>query len=302
MLAAMQKLNVVIFSLEMNAVTNAMRIYRRLTSLPDKPGNYLYPVFDCINNQDGSCGLPERKLFNDIALYEEGNSVKPRFRPEMDYRPCDFCRTSQDTRLKGLYLTGTWFRESTIEKSMDIKTVITSKRQFVTQYGQRIRLRPYPAYSASLNDMETDLEVLEFTEGFIPDVIIVDYADILIPNDKRLIERSALDSIWKGLKGMAEKRNCLVISASQGTRKSIGQKSVSQVDVAEDIRKVAHVDAMFGLNQTPTQKREMVMRISIIAHRHRFFSSQEVIVLNQLELGLPYIDSAFEYTPSIKEE
>jgi len=301
--AAMQRLNVVIISLEMNAITNAMRIYRRLTAMPDHPGEFLYPVFDCVNNQDGSCDLPERRKFNDLTLFTDDTEVKPTFSPEMEYRPCTFCRKNPDQRFKGKFLADTWYKQTVEEKSLDINAVRKEKKRFLTQYGKRIRLRPYPAYSASIDDLESDLDTLEFTEGFIPDVVIIDYADILIPADKRLIERSALDSIWKGLKGMAEKRNCLVITASQGTRKSIERKDMSQMDTAEDIRKLAHVDAMYALNQTPAEKRQMIMRISTLAHRHKSFLDNQVMVLNQLELGLPYIDSEFIYTkPKFKGE
>jgi hypothetical protein len=290
--AAMQKLNVVIVSLEMNAPTNAMRIYHRMTALPDKPGEYLSPVFDCGNNQDGSCSMKERRKFNDVCLFV--NEEKPEFSKSMDYRICSYCRDNPTLFRKGEnpYLAAHWYISSEYKEPFSIEAVRQSKSQFVTQYGSRIRFRPYPAFSASLDDLEKDLETLEFTEGFIPDVIVIDYADILMPPDKRLIERSALDSIWKGLKGMAEKRNCLVITASQSNRGAIKKESMDQTDIAEDIRKIAHVDAMFGLNQQRSERSDMVIRINTLAHRHRASADyRQAIVLNQLDLGLPCIDS-----------
>jgi len=291
--AAMQKLNVIIVSLEMNKTTNALRIYRRMTALPDEPGEYIYPVFDCANNQDGSCEMEERSRFNDIPLFSKDDQDKPKFSKSMDYRGCTYCRENLNfPKGENPYIPEWWYKISTIEKSFNIEDVRRGKRQFIAQFGSRIRFRPYPAFSASINDLESDLEILEFNESFIPDVIVIDYADILIPPDKRLIERSALDSIWKGLKGLAEKRNCLVITASQSNRGAIQKDDVSQIDIAEDIRKIAHVDAMFGLNQNRSERQEMVMRVNVLAHRHRAFSDyRQALILNQLDLGLPCIDS-----------
>ena len=297
--AAMSKLNVAICSLEMNAVTNGMRIFRRMSALPDYPGELVYPVFDCASNQNGSCTMSERRQFNDVPLYH-GDSEKPHFSASMDYRPCTWCRdNAEQFKPHGLrasicpYQTETWYGIGMYEQSLNLGAVRRERRKFVSQFGSRIRLRIYPAYSASLKEVESDLDMLEFSEGFVPDVIVVDYADILMPEDRRLMDRSALDSIWKGLKGLAEKRNCLVITASQTTRKAIDKESVRETDTAEDIRKLAHVDAMFGINQTWEEKQAKTMRINEIAHRHRFFSGREVLVLNQLELGLPYVDSEY---------
>lgn len=292
--AAMQRLNTVIISLEMNAITNAMRIYRRMSSLPDTPGDYLIPIFDCLNNQDGTCGMPERARFNDTPLFDRDEKTKPKFSPSMDYRVCTYCRGNpRFTPAENPYIPDTWYKIATIERSLDIEEVRRCGKQFpMTFGGSRIRFRAYPAYSASISDLEGDLEILEFTEGFIPDVIVIDYADILIPPDRRLIERSALDSIWKGLKGLAEKRNCLVITASQSNRGAIQKHDIEQTDVAEDVRKIAHVDCMFGLNQKRSERSEMIMRVNVLAHRHRPFSDyRQALVLNQLDLGLPCIDS-----------
>lgn len=294
--AAMQRLNAVVVSLEMNATTNAMRLYRRVTALPDKPGPVTIPVFDCANNQDGSCTMEERFRFNDVPLFSDPEQKKkPPFSSKMDYRPCSWCRGNPkfDER-ENPYIPSVWYREDVIDKVLTAEEVVRAKKQLLPlAKGERLRFRSYPAFSASIDDLEADLETLELTEGFIPDVIVVDYADILIPPDKRLIERSALDSIWKGLKGMAEKRNCLVITASQSNRGGIkNQGSLEQTDVAEDIRKLAHVDAMFGLNQSRDDRSEMVMRVSTIAHRHRpFHPNIQASVLNQLDIGLPCIDS-----------
>jgi hypothetical protein len=64
--------------------------------------------------------------------------------------------------------------------------------------------------------------------------------------------------------------------------------------VAEDIRKVAHVDVMISLNQLEIEKRRGVMRLAVIAHRDKdFYQLGQCFVLQQLELGQPNLDSEY---------
>jgi hypothetical protein len=99
---------------------------------------------------------------------------------------------------------------------------------------------------------------------------------------------------------MAAERHCLVVTASQSNRKTLDKKDVKASDASDDIRKIAHVDAMFTLNQTGYEKTAGVIRVGIAAHRWKEFSEmQHVSVLQQLSLGQTLLDS--EYGSVIQE-
>jgi len=60
---------------------------------------------------------------------------------------------------------------------------------------------------------------------------------------------------------------------------------------------------MCVLNQTPVEKREGIMRLGIIAHRHEEFDEfTQVQVLQQLKIGQPYLDSEVLRSLGNKEE
>ena len=42
-------------------------------------------------------------------------------------------------------------------------------------------------------------------------------------------------------------------------------------DTTEDIRKLAHVDVCLSMNQTRSEKRKLLYRLGLLAHRHREF-------------------------------
>jgi len=277
--AIQARLKVVFISLEMGDKSISMRIYRRLTAKGDRSGFFIYPCFDCAKNQDGSCSRKERKN-NEPLLDEEGE--RPEYDPAMTYRPCVACKNKKQSD----FVPDVWF--TSYEKgAMSFGGITKVAKSFVRMYGKNnLRIKAFPAYSANLSDVMRALDNLEFTEDFVPDVIIIDYADILAPEDSRLSGRDRIDETWKKLKGLAARRHCLVVTASQSSRASIEKKSVSQIDTAEDIRKLAHVDLMLSLNQTKEEKRRKYMRIGILAHRHvEFDEGIHAMVLQQLSLG-----------------
>jgi len=156
----------------------------------------------------------------------------------------------------------------------------------------RLRLISYPAYSASITNIMTDIELLEIREGFIPDVIVIDYADILAPENTRDSGREKIDATWKALKRMGAERKALVITGSQTNRDSIEKAIIDEHHTAEDIRKLAHVDVMLTLNQIPDEKIIGAMRISVLEHRWKQFDKfKQALVLQNYHTGQAAIES-----------
>ena len=137
-----------------------------------------------------------------------------------------------------------------------------------------------------------DIASLEEMEGFVPDMIVIDYADILGAEDPRITGREAIDETWKNLKRMSDELHCCVVTASQANRASFEKNHVTQTNASEDIRKIAHGDLWCAINQTATEKRASVVRISKIAMRDGEFDQYEtVMVLQQLATSQAILDS-----------
>jgi len=279
--AILEHLKVMFISLEMNSYGITKRFYQIITNAGDKP-EYLYPIFDCYKNQIGSCKEAKRKGVGSII--QEKNE-QPEFNDFPNHIVCTECRGT----IK--------FKPTQWYNKVDKSTIFNSKiaqavEGFSKMYGNRLRIKAYPAYSATIGDIKNDLDNLETIDDFIPHVIIIDYADILAPENPKSEGREKHDETWKMLKNLASSRNCLVITATQSNRATLEKKNVKASDVSEDIRKVAHVDAMFSLNQTPTEKKAGVMRIGVVAHRWKdFHELDHVIVLQQVGTGQVMLDS-----------
>lgn len=274
-------------SLEMNSYKIERRLLRRITSFGEETRDYVFPCFDCFRNQIGKCNKSVRT--NKVILREYDDN-KPLFDPSMEYRPCTACRGNG----KKDFIPETWFEVHKKEKRRvsNTRKVI---RGISDMYGENFRLVCYPKFSANLQNIKADIMALEQYEDFIPDVIVIDYADILAPEDSRVTGRDRYDETWKMMGNLADVRRALVVSASQTNRKSFDRKNVTATDTAEDIRKIANVELMMVINQTPQEKRDKIIRVAVVAGRDDEFDEfRSCIVLQNLALGQIYLGSELE--------
>jgi hypothetical protein len=109
-------------------------------------------------------------------------------------------------------------------------------------------------------------------DDWIPDVIVIDYADILAMEYPGLEGRERYDHTWKQLRRLSQERHCLVVTATQAAARAYKVQTQSQDHFSEDKRKNAHVTGMVGLNQTPLEKEQGIMRLNWIELREGFFS------------------------------
>jgi len=173
---------------------------------------------------------------------------------------------------------------------LSYEAVIKKQKQLLKQYGSGdFNLICYPANSVELKKIENYIDKLEVKDNMLPDVIVLDYADLLLASTKGEY-RHQLDHIWKGLRAIAQKKNCLVITATH-TNKATFDRDIRQGDTSEDSRKKNHVSLMFALNQRNAEKEMQVMRVKVTVSRHEQFTDKEVAVLNCFEIGKAIIDS-----------
>jgi len=287
--AVAAKLRTVYISLEMPSKQVKARLLKRIAGKGFQEILY-YPCFDCKKNQSGSCMRSERT--STVPLLVNGKLPSPEEAPP-DYQPCTYCRD------RGLseWDPAVWYTFVKIPP-LTYPEAVRKVKSFKTMFGDRIRVKSYPSFSATLRQILSDLENLEYTEDFPPDVIVVDYADIIAPSRFVGEERTGINEIWKQLKRLAMEKKCLVVTATQTNRGGIRKAVVTEEDTAEDIRKLAHVDLLLTLNQTPLEKRLGMLRIGVLVRREGDFSHEkQVAVLTNWKAGQLLLDSEWWDAP-----
>lgn len=128
--------------------------------------------------------------------------------------------------------------------------------------------------------------------GWVPDVVVIDYADILAAIDPRADKRDQINDTWMALRALSQKLHCLVITATQSNVRSYGVETMDMKNFSEDKRKFAHVTGMIGLNQTRVEKEQGVMRLNWVTLReNEYHEGRCVHVAGCLSLARPIIKS-----------
>lgn len=276
--AMMNGCKVFFASLEMLDKPMSKRFYEELTTTGKTAGTYIFPVFDCENNIYNSC---EKECRTCRCCLPESGVV------EGEYVPCTACKKSI-VRDGDDYIFAVSYKK--LKKSRITSTDVKKKVDaFGSMFGRNLyRHVSYPAKSVTLRDIENELERLEANEDFVPDVIIIDYLDILANMNKR----EDVGDTWAYFAGMTKKYNCLGITVMQSTQAGKSKQNLDTEDQAEHKGKGDHVDMLIAINQTEDEKDAGILRQNIILHRWgRFTKRVQAYVLQQLDVGRPILDS-----------
>lgn len=154
------------------------------------------------------------------------------------------------------------------------------------------RLAVHPNSSINVLGIQSQLETWD-KAGWIPDIVIIDYADILASINGSAETRDQINATWKALRALSQSRHCCVITATQSDAASYNAEIISRSNFSEDKRKLAHVTAMIGINQNKEEKELGVMRLNMIARREgEYLESKCVYVAGCLAVCNPVVLSA----------
>jgi len=144
----------------------------------------------------------------------------------------------------------------------------------------------HPTKTLTVRDIESILDGWELKRGFIPDVVVIDYADILAPEDSKKDSRDQVNETWAALRRLSQSRRALVIAPTQADADSYDKNLQGMKNFSEDKRKLAHVTGLFGLNQNDGEKESSLMRLNWIVLRESPFEVKRCLYVAQcLALG-----------------
>ena len=251
-------------------------------------GEIKVPVLDCHWNQDNSCERDQRACsFGVLEGSDNGNS-KSNFDDSPDYIPCTYCMRNSPHRYRGAH----WHMIITTKK-LTVDEVHHHAMQFNKRAGRsRLKLITFPAGTTTTRMIKDHLDRWEIEEGFIPDVVIIDYADIMGPENPRLESRHQHNERWQNMRALATERHCAVLTATQADAQSYETRAIGMKHFTEDKRKLSHVTGMWTLNQTAREKEEGIMRVGeLVVREDDFDIRKHVSVLQCLKIGRPYLGS-----------
>lgn len=288
--ALMSGLPTAFISLEMKDKHLSPRFYKHITTMGDEAGSFSYPCFDCCNNQDNTCNKPIRT--NKESAPATFDPLNPT-----SYTVCTACRGKPPEDKD--FLPTVWYF-ITERPKLTLSEVRKSTKDFGKHFGTNLlRMISFPAFSATMEDINDKLDELYLVEGFAPKVIVTDYMGIIASKERYNDPRHVIEEVCKDHKRMAQEREAFVITGAQSlgsSRAALSKDMQDESDIASNAQILSHLDILSVLDQTPDEKEKGIWRIGILEHRWKKFNKRrQIMALQQLDLGQPVLDTEIIY-------
>lgn len=131
--------------------------------------------------------------------------------------------------------------------------------------GQLI-LKYFPTKTASVTTLKAHLDKI-LMQGIKPDIVIVDYADLLRSAKSKEKLHEELETTYEDLRGLAGEYQIPLVTASQANRSSVESDIITSDQVASSFSKIMIGDVIISLARKTTDKIAGTGRVHFIKNR-----------------------------------
>lgn len=170
---------------------------------------------------------------------------------------------------------------------------VRNKAQLAGGKAGQFLIHEYPSGSLRPDDVDMLLEDYR-AQGITFDAVVVDYLDIMAPN--RFVNDAIANSksVWVDMRGIAQKYDVCMLSATQLNREGAKKATADDTDVAEDYNKIRIADLVLSINATDEELAKGEARIFFAASRNQR-GKFSVVVKNNMEC-MQFMKSVVEIT------
>lgn len=240
-------------------------------SLKDNTGNRHPTVFDTLSKElEG--GLGNKELAMVVAPPGVGKSV---------YLVNQGVQAMMNNK-KVLYISLEMSEDRIAARFDSVMTLIPQKKlkdsfsllqKRLQLFGDKfpdaqLMIKEFPTGLANINDIRSLLVQLQNYEDFKPDVILIDYLELLRPTRDGLAEYQAQQRISEELRGIAVECDVLLWTATQTNRQGRSVKLITDSELADAYGKIRTCDYAISLNQTEEEFDDGQMRCYVMKSRN----------------------------------
>ena len=169
----------------------------------------------------------------------------------------------------------------------------------------KLVIKEYPPKRATLSTIEAHLSKLDFK----PDVIFIDYLDLLSNRKTRSERKDDIDDVYTDAKGLAKELNIPIISPSQANRSGADKAILESSHIAGSFDKIMIGDIVISLSRGRKDRLEGTGRWHFMGNRYgkdgcTFFSPKIDTSIGYFEIEEEEIDEEelTNYTKTTKSE
>lgn len=145
---------------------------------------------------------------------------------------------------------------------------VRAKLETIRGRRGEIVIKGAPAYSYSARKIEEHVKLVHRTRGLWPDMIIVDYLDIMESWGSTAYEVYDKQGVAVAeLRSLAQKWDIPVWTAIQTSSASLNAESVDESHLSESKKKGHALDFLMTISQTKEERAENLLRLSVVLNR-----------------------------------
>ena len=153
-----------------------------------------------------------------------------------------------------------------MELDLHPSNVVGKVTSWGNRYGNNLVIKQYPAGQASVNTIKAHLTMLR-NNGFDPDLVIVDYLDLLKPLVHYTDEYSSLGAIATDLRGLSTEFKVALQTATQINRAGMASEIVGLEHVSDSLKKLFVADIVAAICMNNEEKASNRARVFLAKNR-----------------------------------
>ncbi len=151
--------------------------------------------------------------------------------------------------------------------------------KWVNSWHSRLKILKCTPKKTTIAEIEEYIDKLKISEGFSPDVVIIDYLNIVKASDShRGEERLQQGTVVWDMKHLADNYGVPIITASQAKMEAVKAERLSQGDRGKSVDISQGVNLSIALDQTPEEKDDDILVFSPLFSREGPIIIPEVVV------------------------
>lgn len=140
-------------------------------------------------------------------------------------------------------------------------------KKLIEPYRNNLRIKQFLPNMTKVGEIQNHMNQLILFENFDPDLIIVDYGDILKKESSLNDLYTAYGDTYTNLKRLAKQYRKAIWTASQGNRGSISSQFVLGDDIAHSLGKLQIADFVFSMSRKQEDKMSNTARFVVVKNR-----------------------------------
>lgn len=182
--------------------------------------------------------------------------------------------------------------------------VLRAKFDKIKEYLGESIIKEYPAGVMSTFKLESLLDTLALEDGFIPDVIVIDYLTLMASSRVTMSQAGGGYAYYKAiaeeLHGLAKKYNIPVVTAAQLNRSAYGNKDAGMESIADSLGIVQTADVFIAMITDDILKENGRMYWKLLKNRNTGILKSQLVGMKFANARFYEVDEAGDTATNIQ--